>query len=477
MIKNFLIFLLLFSSFSSLGQLAFTITKYDFGDLEAYSLRYVDVEIKNVGAKQEWILSVKKPFEVIYISSKQIIEKDSSVILRFQVNPKEKGKFAYNVEVFTSDKGEATIIKLTGNLRELSQDDGSSFTACPNFNERPGGKNPNDFDLTVVTVDKETRETLSKSSVTMIQRGQPVWQNKTDKNGKIKAESTLGLSYFYASHEGYSPAELGAYVNFQRNYIILELERNPEVELPIVIDEPEVVAVVPDPDPEPEIVIEISETLEEELNQEPVVTPAEMIPELAELDPENFDEKYFDPVNVVFVLDVSSSMQQIDKIELMKYALFQLTDMIRPQDRMGIVTYASDARVLLQPTSGGDKEKIKLEVGELKAFGYTAGGSGIKLGFKQANKAKIEGGVNHVIVITDGAFNRNSADYKKYVKKYQKKGITMSVVGIKNKPNDEDEMREAAELGKGRYIPIFKLADAQRNLKQEIRLLSFKKRK
>lgn len=474
MIKHLLIFVFLFCAVTSFGQLTFAKTKHDFGDLEAYSLRYVDVEIKNTGAKQEWILSVKKPFEVIYISSKQIIEKDSSVILRFQVNPKEKGRFNYEVQVFTSDRAEATTLKLSGNLRELPQADGASFTACPNFNERPGGKNPNEFDLTVVTIDKVSRETLSKSTVTMIQRGQPVWQNKTDKNGKIKEESTLGLSYFYASHEGYLPAELGAYVNFQRNYIVLELERNPVVELPVLIEDTAVVAETPEPDPE--IVIEISESLEVELNQEPLPESAEVMPELAALDPENFDAHYFDPVNVVFVLDVSSSMQQIDKIELMKYALFQLTDMIRPQDKMGIVTYASDARVLLEPTSGGDKEAIKAEVSELKAFGYTAGGSGIKLGFKQANKAKIDGGVNHVIVITDGAFNRNSSDYKKYVKKYQKKGITMSVVGIKNKPNDEDEMREAAELGKGRYIPIFKLADAQRNLKQEIRVLAFKKR-
>ena len=121
---------------------------------------------------------------------------------------------------------------------------------------------------------------------------------------------------------------------------------------------------------------------------------------------------------MVFVLDVSSSMKQVDKIELMKYSLFQLTDMLRPIDKMGIVTYASDSRVLLEPTSGGNKEEINKEISDLKAFGYTAGGEGIKLGFKEAKKSFIENGSNHVIVITDGAFNRNSEDYKKYVKKY-----------------------------------------------------------
>jgi Ca-activated chloride channel family protein len=79
-----------------------------------------------------------------------------------------------------------------------------------------------------------------------------------------------------------------------------------------------------------------------------------------------------------------------------------------------------------------------------------------------------------VIVITDGAFNRNSDDYKNYIKKYSKKGIKMSIVGIRNQEDDEEAMRQAAKLGGGSYIPIFKLVDAQNNLKQAVRLMCFK---
>ncbi|MCH2225404.1 MAG: VWA domain-containing protein [Crocinitomicaceae bacterium] len=474
MTQQILLFILFFA-FNTNAQISFNTTKHDFGELEPYSPRYVDLTLKNTGDKQEWVLSVKKPFEVIYITSKQIIEKDSTTIIRLQVNPKKKGRFSYNVNIFTSDKGEPTVIKLTGNLTEVVNNGSGSFTSCPNFSDRPGGKNPNNFDLTVVTVDKETRETLSKSKVTMIQSGRPIWVNETDKKGKIKEESTLGLSYFYATHNAYKPAELGAYINFKRNYIIIELEKDPIIENPIIpIEDTAVVAITP-PETSEETIIEINEQLDNQLAEEIDSTLLqEAPPAFAELDPNNFDEEYFNPVNVVFVLDVSSSMKQVDKIELMKYALFQLTDMIRPQDKIGIVTYASDARVLLKPTSGADKEAIKKEVGDLKAFGYTSGGSGIKLGFKQAKRGEIIGGANHVIVITDGAFNRNSKDYKKYVKKYRRKGITMSVVGIKNKSVDEEKMVEAATLGGGNYIPIFKLADAKHNLKHEIRLLTFK---
>ena len=483
MMKEFFLFVSIFLCSIGYSQIEFSAVKYDFGDLESYDVRYFDLRLKNRGAKEAWVLTVKKPREVSYITSKPIISADSSVLIRLHVNPSQKGRFSYEVNVFTSDRAEATKIKIQGNLKDLQQDNGSAFTACPTFSDRPGGRNPSEFDLTVVTIDKETREELANSIVTMIQGGREVWRQETNRKGKIKEDATLGLSYFVADHEGYYTAELGAYVNFKRNYIVVELEKDKTVvvEEPPVIEPPIIdttVIAINDPqlDPEPEIIIEIDPTPEpeHEVPEETVVETTPPPPGLTALDEDNFDEAYFDPVNIVFILDVSSSMKQVDKIELMKYSLMQLTDMLRPQDKFGIVTYASDARVLLKPTSGREKEAIKEEIAELKAFGYTSGGSGIKLGYKTAKRAKITHGKNHVIIITDGAFNRNSDDYKRYIKKYRKKGITMSVVGIRNKSSDEDEMKEAAELGGGNYVPIMKLADAKRNLKQEVRLQSYK---
>lgn len=473
--KTLLIFFIVFVGFNAFSQIQFEKTKHDFGDLEPYDDHFVDIVVKNVGSKKEYLLSVKKPYDVVYLVNGQFIDPDSSIIVRLQVNPKAKGRFNYEVQIFTSDKNEATQVKLSGNIIELPQDNLSAFTSCPDFSSRPGGK-VNNFDLTVVTVDKETRKPLDRSSVTMIQNGQAIWANETDKNGTIKKASTLGLSYFYAVRDGYLPAELGAYVNFQRNYVILELVKNPISEKPLPKPiEPEITQN--DTVVEVVLVEELEHNLENQLSNETTtaVENSSIPTELAQLDKNNFDEGYFRPINVVFVLDVSASMKQVDKIELMKFSLFQLTQMLRPQDKMGIVTYATEAMVLLPSTSGSDKEKINKEVEELKASGLTAGGAGIKLGYKQCLKGYLDDGVNQIIVITDGAFNRSSGDYKKFIKKYKRNGIQMSVVGIKNKPMDEDEMKEAAELGGGRYIPIFKLADAQNNLKEEIRFVTFKK--
>lgn len=471
----FLLIALHIASFAS-AQLQFSAVKHDFGDLSAYAARHVDIMLENTGAKQEWILTIKKPAEVAFITSKQLIEKDSTLVLRLHVNPALKGRFSYEVNVFTSDRAEATTIHLTGNLKELDQNSTASLTDCPDFSAQAGGRNPNKFDLTVVTIDKATRKELSNSTVTLIQNGRPVWQESTNKQGFVKKEATLGLSYFYASHEGYHPAELGAYVNFQRNYVVLELENDggcPPVALdpPLAQEPPKDTITVAQNDPE--IIIDFVEHDDPptEIDSSSI---ANLPPAFTDLDRDNFDPEYFKPVNVVFVLDVSSSMAQVDKIELMKYSLFQLTDMLRPEDKITLVTYADETRVLLPATSGGNKEVIRKEVEQLEAFGYTAGGKGITLGFKEAKRSKIENGTNHVIIITDGAFNRGSEDYEATVKKYEKEDIHFSVVGIKNKDVHEEDMRRAAEFGGGHYVPIFKLSDAQNNLRQEIRVLTFR---
>ena len=468
--KNLLLLFLMVSSTFGFGQTTFNFRSHDFVDLEAYSDRFVDFIITNNGAKKEYMLSVKKPNDVIYIVTGQSMEKDSSIVVRFQVNPKKKGKFKYEIDVFTSDKIEARQITLSGNLMDEPKDNFTAYQNCPSFVQWGAGEDLTAFLLTVVTIDKDTKEPLGKSYVTLIQNGKTIDTYRTKKDGKIIEKVPLGYSYFYAKHEGYYPTELGTYINFQRDYVVMELEK--DMTESVIIDEP-IVAVEDSIVQEPIVIEEPIVELEEELEKE-IILPKEAPVELSKLDPKDFSDDNFKPVNVTFVLDVSSSMRQADKIELMKFTLYDMVAMLRPQDEISLVTYANDARVILKPTPGNDKTKATETVEKLKASGMTAGGAGIKLGYKQNKKGFIEGGVNHIIVITDGAFNRNSDDYLRYVKRFKKKGINLSIVGVKNKEKDAIEMTEAAEKGGGRYVPIHKLADAKNNLKQEIRLISFR---
>lgn len=453
-------FAFILSVFFVNAQVVFDKTKFDLGDLNALSDRYIDVKLTNHSQKKAYVLTIKKPADVVYVFTNQTMEKDSSLILRFQVNPSKKGKFSYDVEIFLSDKSEPSLIKLVGNVKELPPDESTFLRSCPDFNSKPSDKNTNDFELTVLTIDKKTKELLPSSSVIMIQNGQTTGEFKTDEKGRFKKKFPLGFTYFYAEHLGYEPTEMGAYVNFQRNYIVLELNKKEEqintVALSDKKEDKEVTELTKTPN-------EITEFKTDNLANN-----------LNELDKNQFDNNNFKPVNVVFVLDISSSMNIGDKMELMKYSLSQLAQVLRPQDQISIVTYATTASVLLDNSHGNQKEEIINTVQDLKALGVTAGGDGIKLGYKTALKHFLQDGVNQVIVITDGAFNRNSGNYQKIILKYEKKGISLSVVGIQNSDKDKVKMEEVANLAKGRYIPIYKLIDAQNNLIQEIRYISFK---
>ncbi|MCO5259894.1 MAG: VWA domain-containing protein [Crocinitomicaceae bacterium] len=465
--RHLIITLLIFSSLCSFGQMTFSALKHHFGDLQSYDNRFVDITITNKGIKDGYILSVRKPSEVVYIQNRAFIQKDSSLTLRFQVNPRQKGKFSYSVEIFTSDKADAHKLVLSGNLLEMEQNSNSYLTACPDFNSHPIGKNPNQFDLTVVTIDKTTRQELEQSKVSMIQDGFALWTEKTDKNGKIKKSGIVGLAYFYATHAGYFPAEKGAFVSNERNKVLIELERD-STKTPVIVSEPEPVVETSTTN---EVVIEIEETTP----QKEVVETSTTVPHsLEEISEENFDSALFEPVNVVFVMDVSSSMNQANKMELMKYSINQLSEMIRQEDRISLVTYASQAKVLLPPTSGMDKEAVKEQVKLLKAGGMTAGGEGIRLGLEQAKNGFIKDGLNHVFIITDGAFNQKQYNYKKLFKKYTKMGISLSVVGILDDAIARVSMKEIAQLGKGEYISVRVLLDAQKNIRKAVRKMAFK---
>jgi Ca-activated chloride channel family protein len=138
------------------------------------------------------------------------------------------------------------------------------------------------------------------------------------------------------------------------------------------------------------------------------------------------------------------------------------------------VTYANTAEVFQSPASGDNKEELQQSISKLKPLGMTAGGKGIKLGYKEVMKNHDPNKANMVIVITDGAFNKDSEDYQKTVQKYAKDGVIFSVVGIQTRERDAHLMEEAAHFGNGRFVPIQKLADAHSNLTQEIRIASFK---
>jgi Ca-activated chloride channel homolog len=442
----------------------------EYGAIDSKSKRYIDLNIGNPTEEKIYILRVEHSPEVTYRLTADLIEPLSTAQLRIQVNPSKKGNFNYVLKLFMSDQANPIIYRLVGTVTEDLPDD-NYLTKCPDFNAVPAGPNA-PSELTIITIDKATQELLSKSTVSIIHNGQPSGTWITGRLGKFTEKLPPGFFYFLVSREGYLTKEAGIYVGPEISEITIPLSKNPAYDPPVPTKEPV---------PEPEEIAqqlppaEAQEKLNEQMANEIIdTTTQKVMPELVSIPSENFDESYFRDVNVIFVLDISSSMKMGEKMDLMKYSLNQLVSKLRPQDKMGLVTYASTAEVFQAPTSGDHKEDLQKSISNLRPIGMTAGGKGIKMGYKEVMKNYDANKTNMVIVITDGAFNKDSEDYQKTVQKYAKNGVVFSVVGIQTRERDAKLMEEAAQFGNGRFVPIQKLADAHSNLMQEIRIASFK---
>ncbi|MFC5569477.1 von Willebrand factor type A domain-containing protein [Lysobacter yangpyeongensis] len=177
------------------------------------------------------------------------------------------------------------------------------------------------------------------------------------------------------------------------------------------------------------------------------------------------------PANLVFLIDTSGSMQDPDKLPLVKDALRQLVKQLRPQDRVSMVVYAGSAGLVLPPTSGAQRDDILDALDRLEAGGSTNGGDGIRLAYAMAKQAYIQGGVNRVILATDGDFNVGTVDQnalETLVADQRKSGIALTTLGF-GQGNYNDELAEKlADVGDGNHAYIDTPMEARKVLVQEM---------
>ncbi len=174
--------------------------------------------------------------------------------------------------------------------------------------------------------------------------------------------------------------------------------------------------------------------------------------------------------NLVFLVDVSGSMQSDDKLPLVQSSLKLLTAKLRRQDRISIVTYSGDTRVALEPTSGDQRERIVAAIDALSAGGGTNGGAGLELAYSMARQGYIEGGVNRVLMATDGDFNVGTTSFDallERVEQQRKSGIALTTLGYGTGNYNEQLMERVADAGDGNYAYIDSLAEAQKVLVRE----------
>ena len=176
------------------------------------------------------------------------------------------------------------------------------------------------------------------------------------------------------------------------------------------------------------------------------------------------------PCNLVFLIDKSGSMNAHDGFTTLIQALRLLTDQLREEDSVAIVSYASGTQVELPATSGADKAKIRGVLEGLCAQGATSGGAGLQLAYEQAMKNFDRKKNNRVVLVTDGDFNvgmRNPTELERFIAEKRKTGVFLTVLGVGYGNYRDEMMKKLANAGNGNYAFLDSLLEAKKVLMTE----------
>ncbi len=171
------------------------------------------------------------------------------------------------------------------------------------------------------------------------------------------------------------------------------------------------------------------------------------------------------PSHLVFLVDTSGSMRSQDKLPLLKSSLIMLTKNLQETDMISLVTYAGTAKVILEPTKGKEQNKIINAINQLVVGGNTNGQSGIQLAYQQAQAGFIKGGVNRILLATDGDFNvgiSSVSALKELVAKERDNGISLTTLGFGRGNYNDEMMEQLANIGNGNHAYIDSLRESRK---------------
>jgi len=475
---RYFLILFLFFSFSGFAQFGFDKIDHDFGDIYAGNDRVVDLKFRNTTPDKIFLLRVKHGREIKTLVSGQTIRPDSLLIIRFKYNPDQKGKFNIEIPIYLSNSLEPFVFTLKGNVREI---DNSMGLACPSF-DNPNAGIPPLFEFRGQVLDQETKQPIKGATITFVSNGTISQIEKTNREGKVETKAMIGLYYFVVDADGYIGKEFPRYMNKNNDSILVHLTK-PKIQLEpidsIMLAEDTISKHVFQYELDSALLSQVfgdSAILDSALilsdsrgntqQEEQVVLRKDTVL------PVVLKEPKFKSNNIIFLLDVSTSMNSDGKLDLLKASLIEMVKKLSENDTITLISYSTFSKVIIEGISAKEKDLLIETIKGIKAQGMTAGGDGMKLAYRQGREHFIKGGNNQVIMATDGKFNRGNMNLDKLVEKNYKRGIGLTVLGIKNKPEDAESMSAIAQIGGGRFLLIQNYEDSKEMLVSEIKRTS-----
>jgi hypothetical protein len=407
----------------------------DFGNIASVMHPVKTVEFTNVSEERLAILVVEKGPDVKVGFKRRFFEPGEKGLISVFYEAGKLGPFNEQISIFTNLDVDPYILTLQGNSITLEE----CFPDKANLSLR-----------NVLVVNKQTQTPVPFAGVSFIHnfdKSRPILCT-TDKSGKAVKELPIGQYTAQSVVEGYKSYNLDFFLPRSQPNILIELDPLPSIPVVAPVTNPELTQDVPD-------IITVG--------KQPVTSTA--LPE----------DKYA-ANNIVLLLDVSSSMHSGGKFTLLQQSVNNLAMALRPIDNVSIITYASDAKVVLRGIPGSDKEQIMDVVQELSPYGITQGVKGLNTAYELASKKFITGGNNQIILATDGEFsekNVTDAYYQEFITGYAAQGIKLSILGFGVNEEAIKRMKKMAAYGEGSYVHVGSENFVKDVLLNEIKAMSF----
>lgn len=419
------------------------------------------IKISNQGSKAVYILRVGASMNIGYTFDSKTLNPSETKELSFTYLGRESGKINETIEIYLSDRNTPETITIYG-FADKNLNPASTDPSCPDFSSPSGTKTEvKAGNLYLEVLDSISNKPVPSANVNIIASPTEKVNRRTNVFGKTSFSLPSRKYQVYVHEEGYKPYTKTFLV--QKNNESLTIKLQKEELVPQHISIPEI---------EDSTVFVARNFPEKETPNEVTEIEQDIISSVQE--DETFSSKIYAANNIVFLLDISSSMANYEKIDLLKIAMKELTQILRPIDKITIITYSASTNIALPTTNGADKNAIQTVIDSLKAEGLTAGGKGIQKAFEIARSNFIEGGNNQIFLATDGEFNVSDEKYDLHsdIKQNARAGIKISVLGIKNGSLYSDNLEEIAAKGKGNFIRIRSEKEAKTFLVDEVKFQS-----
>lgn len=407
-----------------------------------------DFVLVNRGANRDVVLRVSAASNIRAEAMKRSVMPGDSTRLVVTFVPNKPGKFSEVVQVFTALRSEPLLLEVLG---RVNQPDAHALQAChPSHTAGSGRKGVGVAEWSVEVLDAQTRMPINGAWLEVVKDGKVLWKGNTDAVGRMDLPRPLGMLVLRASALGYASYQSQEVVTTGTGDRKIFLVPNRVGSESLKVQNPPVSGGVIPSLP----VSALPPTRSEELPLSPTL---------------------YKPNHLIFLLDASASMRYEEKFLLGLAAIRDLHPHLRASDRMSLMLYAGEPRILGESLPSSALPTLLQGLDTLRPSGQTAGNRAIREAVALAHRNWLDGGNNQLVLITDGAFALGKNEQALFDRSGQGSGLFCSVVATKPDRADIAALNDLAETGKGNLMVVRNLSDAEGMLLLEVQKQSSRK--